>query len=101
MGFRPKVRGVAMNPVDHPHGGGEGKSKGRLSVSKWGKPTKGFRTRGKHHKLNKWRVQRRPPNKKRYANISPPKRTVDDKKQSQTKGKSKTQTKGKSSKKKK
>jgi len=44
-GIRPSVRGVAMNPVDHPHGGGEGKtSGGRPSVSKWGKLTKGFRT---------------------------------------------------------
>jgi large subunit ribosomal protein L2 len=42
MGFRPSVRGVAMNPVDHPHGGGEGKtSGGRPSVTPWGKPTKG------------------------------------------------------------
>jgi large subunit ribosomal protein L2 len=48
MGRRPKVRGAAMNPVDHPHGGGEGRSKGgRHPVSPWGMPTKGFRTRGK------------------------------------------------------
>ena len=46
LGFRPKVRGVAKNPVDHPHGGGEGKSSGgRHPVTAWGKPTKGFRTR--------------------------------------------------------
>jgi len=46
IGFRPKVRGVAKNPVDHPHGGGEGKtSGGRHPVSRWGKPTKGFKTR--------------------------------------------------------
>lgn len=46
LGRRPKVRGVAMNPVDHPHGGGEGKSSGgRHPVSPWGKPTKGHRTR--------------------------------------------------------
>ena len=46
MGRRPSVRGVAMNPVDHPHGGGEGKtSGGRHPVSPWGKPTKGARTR--------------------------------------------------------
>ena len=46
MGFRPHVRGVAMNPVDHPHGGGEGRtSGGRHPVSPWGKPTKGKRTR--------------------------------------------------------
>ena len=48
MGKRPKVRGVAMNPVDHPHGGGEGRtSGGRHPVSPWGKPTKGARTRRK------------------------------------------------------
>lgn len=47
-GVRPTVRGVAMNPVDHPHGGGEGKtSGGRHPVSPWGMPTKGFRTRKK------------------------------------------------------
>ena len=45
-GVRPTVRGVAMNPVDHPHGGGEGKtSGGRHPVSPWGTPTKGFKTR--------------------------------------------------------
>lgn len=45
LGRRPKVRGVAMNCVDHPHGGGRGKSKGRISQTPWGKPTKGYRTR--------------------------------------------------------
>ena len=46
LGVRPSVRGVAMNPVDHPHGGGEGRtSGGRHPVSPWGKPTKGARTR--------------------------------------------------------
>lgn len=46
MGVRPSVRGVAMNPVDHPHGGGEGRtSGGRHPVTPWGKPTKGARTR--------------------------------------------------------
>jgi large subunit ribosomal protein L2 len=46
MGVRPSVRGVAMNPVDHPHGGGEGRtSGGRHPVTPWGKPTKGKRTR--------------------------------------------------------
>ncbi len=46
MGRRPKVRGVVMNPVDHPHGGGEGKtSGGRHPVTPWGKPTKGYKTR--------------------------------------------------------
>jgi len=47
LGRRPRVRGVAMNPVDHPMGGGEGKSSGgRHPVTPWGVPTKGFRTRG-------------------------------------------------------
>jgi large subunit ribosomal protein L2 len=46
LGVRPTVRGVAMNPVDHPHGGGEGKtSGGRHPVTPWGKPTKGAKTR--------------------------------------------------------
>ncbi len=45
-GIRPTVRGVAMNPVDHPHGGGEGRTgEGRVPVSPWGQPTKGYRTR--------------------------------------------------------
>ena len=48
MGIRPTVRGVAMNPVDHPHGGGEGKtSGGRHPVSPWGTKAKGFKTRSK------------------------------------------------------
>jgi large subunit ribosomal protein L2 len=46
LGKRPHVRGTAMNPVDHPHGGGEGKTKGgRHPVSPWGQPTKGYKTR--------------------------------------------------------
>ena len=46
LGFRPKVRGVAMNPIDHPHGGGEGRtSGGRHPSTPWGKPTKGYKTR--------------------------------------------------------
>lgn len=59
-GFRPSVRGVAMNPVDHPHGGGEGKtSGGRPSVSKWAKPTKGgYKTRSKR-KNSKHIIKRR------------------------------------------
>ena len=45
-GIRPTVRGVAMNPIDHPHGGGEGRTgEGRVPVSPWGQPTKGYRTR--------------------------------------------------------
>jgi large subunit ribosomal protein L2 len=48
LGRRPRVRGVAMNPVDHPHGGGEGRSSGgRHPCSPWGMPTKGFKTRKK------------------------------------------------------
>jgi large subunit ribosomal protein L2 len=46
LGKRPHVRGTAMNPIDHPHGGGEGKTKGgRHPVSPWGQPTKGYKTR--------------------------------------------------------
>lgn len=44
-GRRPKVRGTAMNPVDHPHGGGEGRTFGKHPVTPWGKPTKGYKTR--------------------------------------------------------
>ena len=59
LGRRPKVRGVVMNPVDHPHGGGEGKtSGGRHPVTPWGKPTKGFRTRN-NKRTDKFRVRRR------------------------------------------
>ncbi len=48
LGKRPKVRGVAMNPIDHPHGGGEGRtSGGRHPCTPWGMPTKGYKTRGK------------------------------------------------------
>lgn len=45
LGVRPQTRGTVMNPVDHPHGGGEGKNKGRHPVSPWGWPTKGAKTR--------------------------------------------------------
>ncbi|MCL1994432.1 MAG: 50S ribosomal protein L2 [Spirochaetes bacterium] len=48
LGVRPTVRGMAMNPVDHPHGGGEGKSKGMHPVTPWGQPTKGYKTRKKN-----------------------------------------------------
>ena len=59
LGRRPKVRGVVMNPVDHPHGGGEGKtSGGRHPVTPWGKPTKGYRTRN-NKRTDKFRVRRR------------------------------------------
>jgi large subunit ribosomal protein L2 len=54
LGRRPHVRGVAMNPVDHPHGGGEGKtSGGRPSCTPWGKPTKGAKTRDKRKNSTK------------------------------------------------
>lgn len=60
LGRRPKVRGVAMNPVDHPHGGGEGKTAaGRHPVTPWGKPTKGAKTRSKKKPSNKFIVKRR------------------------------------------
>jgi large subunit ribosomal protein L2 len=60
LGKRPKVRGVVMNPVDHPHGGGEGKtSGGRHPVTPWGKPTKGFKTRKKNKKSNSMIIKRR------------------------------------------
>ena len=59
-GIRPQTRGVAMNPVDHPHGGGEGKSSGgRHPVTPWGKPTKGYKTRKKNKKSNDMIVKRR------------------------------------------
>ena len=60
LGKRPKVRGVVMNPVDHPHGGGEGRtSGGRHPVSPWGMPTKGYRTRKKNKASDKYIVKRR------------------------------------------
>ena len=60
LGKRPKVRGVAMNPVDHPHGGGEGRtSGGRHPVSPWGTPAKGYKTRKKNKQSNKYIVSRR------------------------------------------
>jgi large subunit ribosomal protein L2 len=58
-GIRPTVRGVAMNPIDHPHGGGEGRTgEGRVPVNPWGQPTKGYRTR-KNKRTNSMIVQRR------------------------------------------
>ena len=60
LGKRPHVRGVAMNPVDHPLGGGEGKtSGGRHPVTPWGQPTKGYKTR-RRKDTNRFIVQRRP-----------------------------------------
>ena len=63
-GVRPTVRGVVMNPVDHPHGGGEGKTAaGMHPVSPWGTPTKGYRTRT-NKRTDNMRVSRRPANKR-------------------------------------
>ena len=61
MNVRPTVRGTVMNPVDHPHGGGEGKNhtSGRPSVTPWGKPTKGLRTRKKKKVSNQHIIRRR------------------------------------------
>lgn len=60
LGRRPRVRGVAMNPIDHPMGGGEGKSSGgRHPCTPWGKPTKGFKTRKAKKQSNQYIVRRR------------------------------------------
>ena len=65
MGRRPLTRGVAKNPVDHPHGGGEGRtSGGRHPVTPWGKPTKGMRTR-KNKSTDKMIIRSRHAKKKR------------------------------------
>jgi len=63
LGIKPSVRGVVMNPVDHPHGGGEGKSgQGNPHpVTPWGQPTKGYRTRNRKKYSNKFIVKRRKP----------------------------------------
>jgi len=59
LGWRPHVRGTVMNPIDHPHGGGEGKTKGgRIPVTPWGKPTKGYKTR-RNKRTTKFIVKRR------------------------------------------
>ncbi|HUA60819.1 MAG TPA: 50S ribosomal protein L2 [Verrucomicrobiae bacterium] len=59
LGKRPHNRGVTMNPVDHPHGGGEGRSSGgRHPVTPWGQPTRGFKTRN-NKRTDKWIVQRK------------------------------------------
>jgi large subunit ribosomal protein L2 len=63
-GVRPTVRGTAMNPIDHPHGGGEGRTgEGRVPVSPWGQPTKGYRTRN-NKRTDVMIVQRRPKGKR-------------------------------------
>lgn len=66
LGKRPKVRGVAMNPVDHPHGGGEGRtSGGRHPVTPWGKPTKGAKTRNKRKPSEKYILSRKKKGRRR------------------------------------
>jgi large subunit ribosomal protein L2 len=68
LGIRPTVRGMVMNPIDHPMGGGQGKSKGgggrHHPMSPWGQLAKGFKTRHKHHPSNNFIVERRKPKKK-------------------------------------
>ncbi len=60
LGYRPYVRGTAMNPIDHPHGGGEGRTKGgRHPVTPWGKPTKGYKTRSRKKPSGRFIVKRR------------------------------------------
>ena len=59
LGRRPRVRGVAMNPVDHPHGGGEGRTKGRHPQTPWGVQTKGKKTRSRSKPSNRFIVERR------------------------------------------
>ena len=59
MGIRPTVRGVAMNPVDHPMGGGEGKGKGHQSQSPWAQPSKGYKTRRRAKPSDRLILQRR------------------------------------------
>jgi large subunit ribosomal protein L2 len=61
MGIRPTVRGSAMNPVDHPHGGGEGRAPIGLPspMTPWGKPALGYKTRKKNKKSNQYIIRRR------------------------------------------
>jgi large subunit ribosomal protein L2 len=60
LGIRPTVRGTVMNPVDHPHGGGEGRGKGyKQPVSPWGQPAKGYKTRDTHKPSSRFIVKRR------------------------------------------
>jgi large subunit ribosomal protein L2 len=58
-GIRPTVRGMSMNPVDHPLGGGEGRGKGRNPVTPWGQPCRGYKTRNKRKTSNRFIVSRR------------------------------------------
>lgn len=59
LGRRPTVRGMSMNPIDHPHGGGEGRNKGKNPVTPWGQPCKGYKTRQKHKPSSRFIVTRR------------------------------------------
>jgi len=59
LGIRPTVRGMAMNPIDHPHGGGEGRNKGCNPVTPWGQPTRGYKTRNKNKPSSRFIVSRR------------------------------------------
>jgi large subunit ribosomal protein L2 len=65
LGRRPHVGGTCMNPVDHPHGGGEGKTFGRHPTSRTGVPAKGYKTRKKKKVSDKWIVKRRHAAKRR------------------------------------
>ncbi len=59
LGIRPTVRGTAMNPVDHPHGGGEGRTFGKHPVTPWGQPTKGYKTRRSRKYSDRFIIKRR------------------------------------------
>ncbi len=59
LGIRPTVRGTAMNPVDHPHGGGEGRTFGKHPVTPWGQPTKGYKTRRSKKYSDRFIIKRR------------------------------------------
>ena len=59
LGIRPTVRGMAMNPVDHPLGGGEGAGKGHVPVTPWGQPCRGYKTRNKRKTSSRFIVSRR------------------------------------------
>jgi len=64
LGRKPGVRGIAMNPIDHPHGGGEGRVKGNHPQTPWGQPTQGYRTRKQRKPSDRWIVRRRRSRKK-------------------------------------
>ncbi len=64
-GIRPTTRGVAMNPIDHPHGGGEGRGKGNHPQTPWGMSTLGYKTRKKRNKSNQYIIERRKTKRKK------------------------------------